>query len=225
MRGRSISPADSIIVHETEPTQVVPTAKAQALTQKPVARKWSSYTATGVAAVPAQIKRQHRSTSQPPILDVQDHMNSHGLQWLHPIPKDDDKDGTFPAEFSNDDDTGLSFQPLFRLDKGGAKDFFTVLLSGGPAHSDSEFRDFDEDGIEDEDFTKDLNNTSDSLHTDLDGSGSESNDAFLASCLPALLVIVNKRSAKSSSTIKTKTFASLKPLYDPQTCHECFMMM
>jgi hypothetical protein len=213
--SRTIPPANSIVVHETDPlTQAAPTAK----TQKHAAQKWSS---SSVVAVPAQVKWQRHSTSQPPILDVQDVTDSRGFQ-LHSIPKADNDNDMYGL--SNDDDPGLCFQPLFP-DKDGVKGFFTALLSG-PAHSDSDLGDVDEDGI-DEDFMKDLNNVSDSSQTDPNGSGSESelegsDDAFLASRLPA--PPVNKRSAKpSSSTTKIKSSArQSKPSYDPQTYHKCF---
>jgi hypothetical protein len=173
--------------------------------------------------MPAQVKRQRRSTSQPPIVDVQDCTDSHGSQ-LHSIPEDDDHDDGYG--FSNGDGPGFSFQPLFLDNLDGAKDFFTALSSNGPARSDSELRDFSEDGMDDEDFTKDLNNVSDSSCADLDGSGSESqgsDDAFLASRLP--VQPVNKRSAKPSSTTNIKSSARAKPSYDPQTCRKCFMTM
>jgi hypothetical protein len=213
--GRSISPANSIVFHETDPlTQAAPTAK----TQKPAAQKRSS---SSVAAVPAQVKQQCHSISQPPILDVPDRTDSRGFQ-LHSIPEADDDNDVYG--FSNDNDPGLRFQPLFP-DKDGVKGFFTAL-SSGPAHSDSDLGDVDEDGI-DEDFMKDLNNVLDSSQTDPNGSGSESelegsDDTFLASRLPA--PPVNKGSAKpSSSTTKIKSSArQLKPSYDPQTCRKCF---
>lgn len=177
--------------------------------------------------MPAQVKRQRRSTSQPPNLpDTKDYADSHGLQ-LHSIPEVDDDDDTYNSY--DDNDPGLSFQPLFP-DESRVKDFFTALSSGPSTYSDSaELRDVNEDasGTDDEDFTKDLNNVSDGSQTDLDGSESElegSDDAFLAPHLPA--PPVNKRPAKPSSTAKIKSSRpaqpNLKPLYDPQTCRKYF---
>ena len=161
-------------------------------------------------AAPAQVKQQCCSTSQPPILDVQYYTDLHGSQ-SHSIPEVDNDNNTY--NFSNDDNPGLSFQPLFP-DKGGVKDFFTVL-SSGPARFDSDS----------EDFMKDLNNVSDSSNTNPDGSGLESevegsDNAFLESCM--LVLPVKKKSAKPSSATKIKSSTQSKPSYDPQTCCKCF---
>ena len=132
----------------------------------------------------------------------------HGSQ-LHSIPEVNNDNNTY--NFSNNDNLRLSFQPLFP-DKGRVKDFFTAL-SSGPAHFDSDS----------EDFTKDLNNISDSSNTDPDGSGPESevkgsDNAFLESCMPALPV--KKKSAKPSSATKIKSlqaalFSNSDGLTDP----------